>query len=430
MNIYFRLLFVLAFITAKIRSKLFELFPETYRRYYFQRTLCRAKKVFPYYRNEKWPVMNKALFLQQFAQLNTLGLTYESCLEQGLAQEQGRDFSDTGEGYSIGLSSGTSGRRGIFLTTAEEQIQWAGTLMAHLPWFLPILLTYLRTRKDWPLAFFLRASGPLYDKVKFSGGLKPTFFDLYRPWEHLWAELIQLDPMIVVAPPYLLEMILPYKRSDPQCLPRIKLLVSVADVLTPELAKDLRETFKVPLHQIYQATEGFLATTCKYERLHLNEDLVHFEFVTCGNPLRVTPIITDYFRQTQAMIRFQLEDLLCLEDKKEVGPCPCGSKKQVVKMIEGRTDEILEIAGKILYPDFLRHGVQNALVEARDFCVVQREQHLEVKVEGPEMAKVAIKIKENLRALVPESVDVVVSFGFQRSLGEKRRRIFKVRKEQ
>ena len=33
---------------------------------------------------------------------------------------------------SVGLSSGTSGHRGMFITTPEEQGTWAGTILAKM----------------------------------------------------------------------------------------------------------------------------------------------------------------------------------------------------------------------------------------------------------------------------------------------------------
>lgn len=75
-----------------------------------------------------------------------------------------------------------------------------------------------------------------------------------------------------------------------------------------------------PLEQIYMATEGLLAVTCRDGTLHLCEDSVKFEFEPVGEGL-VSPLVTAFRRQAQIMARYRLNDLLRLS----TSPCRCGS---------------------------------------------------------------------------------------------------------
>ncbi len=52
--------------------------------------------------------------------------------------ETSRDFTPTVRGVTVGLSTGTSGARGVFMVSPAERQRWAGTMLAKLlegvPW--------------------------------------------------------------------------------------------------------------------------------------------------------------------------------------------------------------------------------------------------------------------------------------------------------
>ena len=54
-------------------------------------------------------------------------------------------------------------------------------------------------------------------------------------------------------------------------------IISVAEVLSPEDSKYLKNIFKQTIHQVYQCTEGLLATTCSHGNLHFNDDFLILE---------------------------------------------------------------------------------------------------------------------------------------------------------
>jgi putative adenylate-forming enzyme len=159
-------------------------------------------------------------------------------------------------------------------------------------------------------------------------------------------------------------------------------LISVAEVLEPHDRDRLQKTFGVPVHQIYQCTEGFLATSCVNGSLHIQEDLValQFEVLPGSNGERVMPIITDLWRKTQPIIRYQLNDILELERT----PCACGSKFQVIRAIEGRCDDLCYFEadnGEIrpFFPDTIRRMILLASPQILDYQVIQ-EQHSQLRI--------------------------------------------------
>jgi hypothetical protein len=74
---------------------------------------------------ERWPEMDKALLMSEFGACNSRGIELQPALEVALQAEQSRDFSPQLGELTVGLSSGTSGHRGVFLVNREERERWA-----------------------------------------------------------------------------------------------------------------------------------------------------------------------------------------------------------------------------------------------------------------------------------------------------------------
>ncbi len=110
------------------------------------------------------------------------------------------------------------------------------------------------------------------------------------------------------------------------------------------------------MEEIYQATEGFIAYTCRAGRLHLNEAFLHVEPDWIDEAAGLfSPIITDFSRETQPIVRYRLDDVLRLDRR----ACPCGSPEHVLERVEGRADDVLELPARepgrvvALLPDFV-----------------------------------------------------------------------------
>jgi putative adenylate-forming enzyme len=312
------------------------------------------------------PVMDKQSWMDAFDRINTVGLSLSEAFAVAERAETTRDFSPMWRGVSIGLSTGTSGARGVFLASHAERLQWAGTLLAKM---LPQgLLTQAR------IGLLLRAGSNLYDTL--SGGLRLKFqyFDLTRPFNDVLAELDRYHPTILVGPPSVLAL-----AADATLAGRIRLkparVIAAAEVLDDIDAARIRAAFNVPIEQIYQATEGFLAHTCVHGTLHLNEDVLIVEKAWIDRETRrFAPIVTDLYRQTQPVIRYRLNDVLV----ERATPCPCGSCFTVIERIEGREDDIVWLRSRTsaeqvpAFADVLSRAVLNAGAAIQDYRIEQR----------------------------------------------------------
>ena len=65
--------------------------------------------------------MDKQSMMANFNEANTFGLDRDTALKIAIAAERDRDFKPTYQGVSVGLSSGTSGHRGLFVISSREQ---------------------------------------------------------------------------------------------------------------------------------------------------------------------------------------------------------------------------------------------------------------------------------------------------------------------
>lgn len=310
---------------------------------------------------DQLPILNKAQFMASFDALNTVGISQQEAYEVALRAEQSRDFSPLIGDVAVGMSSGTSGNRGIFLTRPAERAAWVGTMLAKV---LPQSLL-VRQR----IAFFLRANNQLYESVN-SSRQTFAFFDLWDDVSVHLDRLRALQPTIVVAPPYILKWLAEAQQAgELQIAPRK--IISVAEVLEERDRMLLQDVFGQIIHQVYQCTEGFLAVTCAHGTLHWNEDVVHLEERWLDDErTRFSPILTDFSRTSQLMVRYQLDDVLVVKKN----PCPCGSVFRAFESVEGRMDDVClgvstQVEGQLvpIFPDFIRRAIITASSATESF---------------------------------------------------------------
>lgn len=327
-------------------------------------------------RRESWPTMNKHVMMENFDAINTAGLNLSQVLSTALRSEATRDFSPTVGRHSVGLSSGTSGRRGVFVVSPEEQARWAGVMLAKL---LPNgLLNGER------VALFLRANNNLYKTVR-TPWLAFRFFDLFVPFETLMNGLRGYAPTIVVAPAQVLRALALAHREGRIDLGRVK-AISVAEVLEPQDRVLLRAAF-ADLGEVYQATEGFLGATCAHGTLHLNEEFLKVEPEWIDDK-RFVPVVTDFTRRTQPVVRYRLDDILV----RRTAPCPCGSPTMALAAIEGRCDDLLRLPGADgrmvdVFADVVSRALAQSLPATCDYRLVQSstdtlELHIPAGITG------------------------------------------------
>ena len=303
-----------------------------------RRVIASAIERSPFYRHhlaglclDQWrefPTIDKATMMANFDEFTTTGVSGAAAMSVGLNAELCHDHRLTLGELTVGLSSGTSGHRGLFILDPWERAVWAGRLLA---WVLP----GLRLR-GYKATLFLRSGSNLYDTVR-TRWVELRYHDLMLPLAEAVDQLNAFRPDILVAPPSLLAM-LAAQRTAGRLRAAPSKVISVAEVLDPTDEACISEAFGSLVHQLYQCTEGLLAATCREGVLHVLEDCVALQYKAAAGAdgARVLPIITDLWRRTQPIIRYRLNDILVLE----TSSCRCGSAFQRIARIEGRQDDV------------------------------------------------------------------------------------------
>ena len=318
------------------------------------------------------PIMDKTHLMGEFDANNTRSIRLEDALNIAQQAELSRNFSPMLGDITVGMSSGTSGTRGLFLVSQAERCHWAGSILARA---LPgVLLKQLL--QPWKpklrIAFFLRANSNLYTTLN-SSRIDFIFYDLLEDFANTQARLNTQQPDILIAPATILNALAEAQRAGKLTIhPRH--LLSVAEVLEPADAQNIHQIFGISPHQIYQATEGFLGYTCEMGHFHLNESHLHIEQDWIdAEKTRFHPIITDFSRHTQLIVRYRLNDIL----RAATAPCPCGRAEQTIDSIEGRADEILWLPAlsdgrqTALYPDILRRTMMLIQPALQEYSITQ-----------------------------------------------------------
>lgn len=302
-----------------------------------------------------FPIISKADVMGEYQNFNSLGLTSSQAWEI-LESETSLD------GYDIGCSTGTSGNRGLYVVSDHERFVWFGTIIAKA---IPNIL-----RERHRVAIILPRASRLYDTANESNLMKLQFFDLVDGLEAASKGITSFKPTVLVAPPKALRWM---AEQDADINP--KYIFSSAEVLDAPDRDLIEARYKIKLGQIYMATEGLFGVTCPHGIMHLAEDAVHFEYEPLGDdPNLVSPIVTDFTRRTQVMVRYRMNDLLRLDKT----PCACGSALQAVSEIIGRYDDCFQLPSLneeqkqiMITPDILRNCIIGVDQTINDFRLYQ-----------------------------------------------------------
>jgi len=329
------------------------------------------------------PVMTKESLLANFQTSNRPGICLNQAMKVADQAELSRDFSPSIGDISVGLSSGTHGPRGVFLVSARERAMWAGIMLGRALSNRHFLQLLNPLRSPLRIAFFLRANSNLYETLK-SRRIRFSFFDLFVGVDTHLAALNANQPDVLVAPARVLAYLATQQATGVLHIAPTK-VISVAEVLESDDAQRITQAFETPVHQLYQCTEGFLGYTCEEGVIHLNEEFVNVEpdWLDVART-RFSPIITDFSRNTQPIVRYRLDDVLRVRE----APCLCGRHSLALEAIEGRCDDILWFPGandgmqRPVFPDIVRHAFLVADLPG-DYRVVQDGSILSLSCSDP-----------------------------------------------
>jgi phenylacetate-coenzyme A ligase PaaK-like adenylate-forming protein len=321
------------------------------------------------------PVLTKAEMMERWDDVVTdRALRRDELLEylEGL----GGDELYRGE-YRVMTTSGSSGRKGLF---AYDRRAWRG------------LLTQFLRYSDWA---GIRPRVPRVRIAAIGGGsathmtrrIADTMaFGLHNicslpvtlPVPKLVAALNDFQPDFLNAYPSMAVLL-----ADEQAAGRLRVelngMSTSSELLTPEARARIESAFGVRPTDFYATTEGLWGSDCG-TRKHLFEDGCIVENVDAdGVPVPPgTPgtrlLVTNLFNLAQPLFRIEISDAVTIAPE----PCECGRTLAALEAVDGRADDVIEVAGAPVHP--LAFAFVTADPAVREFQVVQRGERITLRV--------------------------------------------------
>lgn len=292
---------------------------------------------------DELPVLTKALVMEHFDEIVTDRSVHLTDVEAHVNALRGNErFLGR---YYVASTSGSTGRRGLFLWDLDEWVtvlasynrsfDWAGsragltrrTKMAIVssttPWHQSSRVG-ASVHSPWVPTLRLDSGDPMESIVERLNGWRPEVLVAYASMAHLLAE----------------EQIAGRLRISPD------IVFSASEVLTDQARRRAEEAWGRKPFNVYAATEpAGIASECdRHAGMHLFEDLVITEVVDEKN--RPVPpgtygekvLVTVLFSRTMPLIRYEMSDSV----RPAADPhCPCGRPFALIDSIQGRVEDVL-----------------------------------------------------------------------------------------
>ena len=260
------------------------------------------------------PILTKAILMENFDDLVTDRSIHLADLETYLKQDDAPAlFRDR---YVVLATSGSTGRRGVFLFNDEEWINAVAAITRPLAW-----AGIARPFRKPPRSALIASKTPWHYSarigVTLSSRLLPSLrLDAAEPVESMVRRLNDWQPQALAGYPSVLRQL-----AEEQIAGRLHLKLrsaaASAEVLTDETKRRAKQAWGVRIFDTYGATEySPIAAECAHGRKHLFEDGAIIEIVD-EKGHAVPPgeagdriLLTVFNRTTQPLIRYEISDMV------------------------------------------------------------------------------------------------------------------------
>ena len=352
------------------------------------------------------PILSKATLMENFDGLVTDRRIRLEQAESYLSEPPtSRLFLDK---YVVLSTSGTTGRRGVFLFDQREWIAAIAAITRPIAWS-----GAAGTLRNPPKSALIASATPWHYSARIGQSLStrllPTLrLDAGEPLPVLVQRLNEWQPTALAVYPSVLTQL-----ADEQVAGRLRIVLrnvaTSAEVLTAETRRRVEQAWGIRVFDTYGATEyAPIAAECAFGNKHLFEDRAIIEVVDERG--RVLPpgergdriLLTLLERRIQPLMRYEISDMV----RERPGECACGRKFRLIESIEGRVEDVLHFprrddssARVAIHPN-LFHAILET-VPATGWQVEQSEQGLTVHLTG----SVDETVREALRAQVRRLLD-------------------------
>jgi len=249
--------------------------------------------------------------------------------------------------YVVTSTSGTTGRRGIFLSDPGEWAAYMAPFARSQVWagMTPSPTRPRRTAQvvsTLPWSVSARAAASL--NTALGHGLR---LDPLEPLDIIVQRLNEWQPQVLTCYASMAG-ILAGEQLEGRLRITPDLITTVAEVLTLDQRARIAQAWGRQPYNLYGSTESAIAAECeRHSGLHIFEDVMIPEVVDeDGAPVLAGNygdrlVITALFRRTQPLIRYEISDMVRMSPEH----CSCGRVFALIDGIQGRVEEVLEFDG-------------------------------------------------------------------------------------
>ncbi len=344
------------------------------------------------------PILTKAAMMESFDELITDRAVRLADAEAYLRAQAEGLFRGR---YMVLSTSGSTGRRGVFLFSKSEWIAALANIARPMLWAgigtslgKPPRSAMIASRTPWHYSARVTES--------LSSRLLPTLhLDAGDPVETMVAKLNDWQPETLAAYPSALRQLAEEQNAGRLNI-RLRVVSTAAEVLTDETRRRVEQTWGVRVYDTYGATEyAPIAAECAFGLRHLVEDGALIEVVDeRGHPVRPGErgdkvLLTVFGRRTQPLIRYEISDVLRLASDGAAGGCECGRAFRVLASIEGRVEEVLTFGAVSVHPNVFHELLET--VPAAGWQVIHDESGLKVNLTGLRDASLCESLGRHMR---------------------------------
>lgn len=333
------------------------------------------------------PVLTKATMMEHFDELVTDRAVTLADAEAFLRSERaGELFRDR---YVALATSGSTGRRGVFVFDPDEWLMALAMITRPMAWagLRPRIvnrrrLAMVASTTPWHYSTRITAS--------LSSRLLPTLrLDATDSLSTMVERLNDWQPEVLTVYPSVLKQL-----ADEQLAGRLRIQLGIiatsAEVLPDDTRRRVTQAWNQRVFDTYGATEyAPISAECELGNKHLFEDEAIIEVVDeSGRP--VPPgglgdrlLLTVFNRRTQPLIRYEISDMVRPLDR----ACECGRPFRLIESIEGRIEDVLRFPARTgtaesvsIHPNLFHQLLET--VPATGWQVRQEDDGLSVLLTG------------------------------------------------
>jgi len=332
------------------------------------------------------PILTKATLMERFDNLVTDRRLRLDDLEAFLRSDQSGDRY-LGR-YVVLATSGSTGRRGVFVFDDQEWIRAIAAITRPIAW-----AQRSRTTRKPPRAALIASAARWHYSARVGRALENRIapalrLDAATPVAELVNRLNEWQPEALATYPSVLRQL-----AAEQLAGRLQIalrnIATSAEVLTVEVRTAVLRAWNIPVQDTYGATEyAPIASECAEGRKHLFENGAIIE-ITDARGKAVLPgevgervLLTVFDRRIQPLIRYEISDLVRVSGAN----CSCGRPYRVIESVEGREEEILHFesnsggARVAVHPNRFHEALEHLAVEA--WQVIQDDSGLTIRLIG------------------------------------------------